>query len=278
MNIIQLFALLDLKRNQILEFGSEDFIRIEKKINFEKKINPEIDSKAGENLILALKEYKQEFLFLMSNRVLFNFLTKNNLSKSHFPASNGFVSDEKIKGFITVFLADDLLSFFSLKLSKNTYNDLEELDYLLEAKNYFPEETIYKMGSLVFSKLDFAINHLSVTESYDFSNIIYIRYTTFYVLLTHLRNVETDQKICNLLELVIVFYEKKTSDSFFTAVIQSMAFYIAFDENINETLVKNRSAVSVFKEDAANPKKRPAASILIGLICALVPFLASKCS
>jgi len=37
MNIIQLFSLLDLKNDQILEFSSEDYIRIEKKINFEKK-------------------------------------------------------------------------------------------------------------------------------------------------------------------------------------------------------------------------------------------------
>lgn len=278
MNIIQLFVLLELKRDQIMEFDSEDFIRIEKKINFEKKINPEIDSKAGENLILALKEYKEVFLFLLSNRVLFNFFTKNNLSKNHFPASSGFVSDEKVKHFIAVFLADDLLSFFSLKLSTNTYNDLEELDCLLDAKNFLPEETIYKMASLVFSKLDFAINQLSVTKSSDFSNIIYIRYTTFYRLLTHFRTFETDHKISDLLSLVIVFYQKKTNDSFFTAVIQSMAFYIAFDENVNEILVNNRASVTVFTSDGDPTKKPVLASIVIGLLCAVIPFLVTKCS
>ena len=60
MNIIQLFSLLDIKRDQILEFGAEDYIRIEKKINFEKKINPEIEANTSENLIAALKEYKEE--------------------------------------------------------------------------------------------------------------------------------------------------------------------------------------------------------------------------
>jgi hypothetical protein len=78
MNIIQLFSLLDLKRDQILEFGSEDYIRIEKKINFEKKINPEIDSNTSEKLILALKEHKEELLFVLSNRIFFNFFTHNN--------------------------------------------------------------------------------------------------------------------------------------------------------------------------------------------------------
>ena len=73
MNIIQLFSLLDLKTDQILEFGFEDYIRIEKKINFEKKVNPEIDSNTSENLITALKNYKEELWFVMSNRVLFQF-------------------------------------------------------------------------------------------------------------------------------------------------------------------------------------------------------------
>nr|WP_315200471.1 hypothetical protein [uncultured Flavobacterium sp.] len=278
MNIIQLFNLLDLERNQILQFGSEDYIRIEKKINLEKKINPEIDSNSGENLILVLKEYKEEFLFLISNRVLFNFVTHNNFSKNHFSNYSHTVSEEKIKHFIAVFLADDLISFFSLKLTKNTYSCFEELDYLLDLKRYLPEETIYKMTSLVFSKLDFAVSQLSFSNSKDFSNIAYIRYRTFYDLLSHFRRVETDQKISSLLSFVIEFYQKKRNEEFFTSVIQSMAFYTAFDENINETLVKNREIVSVFKEDAGNPKTRPLASILIGLICAIIPFLVTKCS
>ncbi len=278
MNIIQLFVLLDLKKDQILEFSSEDFIRIEKKINFEKKINSEIDSNTGENLILALKKYREEFLFLMSNRVLFNFLTHKNLSKNHFLNYSRTVSEEKIKHFITVFFTADLISFFSVKLSKNTFNDLEELDYLLDERNYLSEDIFYKMASLVFSKLDFAINSLSVLDSKDFSNIIYIKYATFYALLTHFRTFETDHKISDLLSLVIVFYEKKTDNSFFTGVIQSMAFYKAFDENVNETLVKNRTSVTVFTSDGDPTKKPVLISVLIGLICAFLPLLVSKCS
>jgi hypothetical protein len=118
MNIIQLSSLLDLKRDQILEFSSEDYIRIEKKINFEKKINAEIDSNTGESLIIALKEYKEELLFVMSNRVLFNFFTRNYFSKNYFSNYNLTVSDEKIKHFLTLFLADDLISFLVLNSQK----------------------------------------------------------------------------------------------------------------------------------------------------------------
>lgn len=278
MNIIKLFYLLDLKSDQILEFGSDDYIRIEKKINFEKKINSEIDSSTSENLISALKEYKEELSFIISNRILFNFFSQNNFSKNYFLNYNLNVSDEKIKHFIAIFLADDLISFFSLKLSKNTYAELEELDLLVSLKEYFPEEMIYKMGSLVFSKLDFAFSHLAKPNSNEFSNIIYIKYRTFYDLLSHFTTVESDQKISNLLSLVVEFYKKNTNPEFFTSVIQSMAFYNAFNEYINETLVKNRDIVTVFREDAENVKRRPVASIVIGLVCAIIPFLVNKCS
>ena len=146
MNIIELFEKLDIDKNSILLFSAEDIMRVEKMLNVEKRINPKIDSNTGENLITALKNCKEELLFVMSNHILFNFFTHNNFSKNQFLSYNLTVSDDRIKNFIELFLADDLISFFSLKLSKNTYNDLEELDSVLDLKRYFPEEIIYKMA------------------------------------------------------------------------------------------------------------------------------------
>jgi len=278
MNIIQLFSLLDLKNDQILEFSSEDYIRMEKKINFEKKVNPEIDSNTSENLITALKNYKEELLFVMSNRVFFNFFTHNNFSEDYFSNDNLIVSDEKIKHFITLFLAEDLISFFSLKLSKSWYHYLEELDFLLDLKTYFPEEVIYKMASLVFSKLDFAISQLRVLSSNDISSISYIQHKTFYYLLSHFATIELDRKMSNLLSLVIKFYEKKTNILFFTCVVKSMAFYNDFNGNITKILIQNRDAVSKFKDDAGNDKVDTATSLVIAVVCVVIFFLLIKCS
>ena len=279
MNIIQLFSLLDLKSDQILKFGTEDYIRIEKKINFEKKISSGIHANAGENLIAALKEYKEELLFIISNRVLFNFFTHNNFSKDFFLNYNLTVSDEKIKHFIALFLVEDLISFFSLKLSKSTYENLEELDFLLDLKRYFSEEIIYKMSLLAFSKLDFAVSKLSVMKKgSEVSAISYIKYRTFYDLLSHFTSVELDKRISELLSLVIKFYKKNINIQFFTSVIQSMAFYKAFNESINDTLVKNRDGVSVFREDVDNVEASPIMKIILAVICVLIPFLVTKCS
>ncbi|MBF4519523.1 hypothetical protein IRZ71_24555 [Flavobacterium sp. ANB] len=277
MNIIELFEKLKIDKGSILLLSTEEIRRVEKQVNVEKRLNPEIASNTSENLILALKEYKEELLFVLSNRILFNFFTHNNFSRNHFSNYDLAVSDEKIKHFIAFFLADDLISFFSLKLSKGWFHYLEELDFLLDLKRYFPEEVIYKMRSLVFSKLDFAISQLTVLERKEFSNIAYIKHRTFYNLLSHFTTVESDQKISNLLSLVIKFYIKKTNTVFFTSVIQSMAFYRAINENINEVLAKNGAAV--YKPELKQDKKtHPAFSIFIGLICAIIPFLVSRCS
>ena len=278
MNIIQLFSLLDLKTDQILEFGSDDYIRIEKKINFEKKINPEIDSNISENLILILKEYKEELLFVMSNSIFLNFFAQNKFSKEYFFNNNLSISDEKVKYFITLFLADDLISFFSLKLSKNTFENLEELDFLLDFKRYFSEEIIYKMTLLVFSKLDFAVSQLAIVDTNTYSAIIYIKFKAFYCLLSHFATIESDRKMSKLLSLVIKFYNKDTSSAFLGSVIKSMAFYNAFNENITKILAENSDAIPpVLEENVENAKMPPVVKIIIAImVFAVILFLISK--
>lgn len=72
MNIIELFEELKIDKNNILLFSAEDIIRIEKQINVEKRINPDINVNVANNLILALKEYREELYFIVSNRILYN--------------------------------------------------------------------------------------------------------------------------------------------------------------------------------------------------------------
>jgi hypothetical protein len=267
-----------LKTDQILEFGSQDYIRIEKKINFEKKINPEIDSNVSKNLISALKEYKEELLFILSDPIFFNFFAHNNFSKSYFLNYNLTVSDERMRDFIVLFLADDLISFFSLKLSKSTCENFKELDSLLDLKRYFPEGIIYKMTLLVYSKLDFAVSQLSVLNTNNYSSIQYIEYKAFYDLLSHFATIELDQKMDNLLSLVVRSYKKNTSSNFFSSVIKSMVFYNAFNENMSKTLVKNRDLLLVSIEDEDYEKMHRVIKIIIAVVFLLIAFNKTRCS
>ncbi|WP_289665309.1 hypothetical protein [Flavobacterium panacagri] len=254
MNLIELFEELKINKSHILVFSPEDIMRVEKQVNVEKKINPEIDAKTSENLILALKEYKEELLFVISNRILFNFFTHSNLPKDSFLNYKKTVSDEKIKYFIALFLAEDLISFFSIKLSENTSEKFKKLDALLDLKKYFPEEAIYQMSLLVFSKLDLTLSQLAALNISEPSNIIYIQHKTFYDLLSHFASIELDQKMDSLMTLVVRFHKKKTDNVFFISVIKSMASYNAFGELLNQALVKNRAILVQLEEDKEQDK------------------------
>ena len=72
------------------------------------------------------------------------------------------------------------------------------------------------MSSLVFSKLDYAISQLSVIKTSKYSDIAYIKYRSFYDLLSHFSNVELDHKISALLSLVIEVYKKRRISLFST--------------------------------------------------------------
>ena len=84
MNIIELFEKLNLDRGESYQFSAEEIIKIEKRINVEKKLNPEIDNNVASNLVLALKNYPQEFDFLVNDFVLYNFFAKSKYPRSHF--------------------------------------------------------------------------------------------------------------------------------------------------------------------------------------------------
>ncbi|MBW1656899.1 hypothetical protein [Flavobacterium quisquiliarum] len=278
MNIIELFEELKIDKNNILLFSPEDIIKVEKQINVEKKINLEINAQTSENLIIALKDYKEELLFVLSNRVLFNFFTHNNLDKNHFSDCNLTISEEKMKQFISLFLADDLVFFFSLNLSKSTFKRLKKLDALLGLKKYFPEEVIYKISPLVYSKLDFAVSQLAVLNTNEFSNIIYIKHKTFYKLLSHFATIELDKKMGNLLPLVVKHYKNNTDIYFFTSVIKAMSFYNAYNENMSKTLAKNRDILSELDADIENEKTHRGISVIIAAVFILMLFLTGKCS
>jgi hypothetical protein len=54
MNIIELFENLNIDKSSLLQITSEEIIRIEKHVNVEKKINPDIDVNVANNLIEKL--------------------------------------------------------------------------------------------------------------------------------------------------------------------------------------------------------------------------------
>jgi hypothetical protein len=124
------------------------------------------------------------------------------------------------------------------------------------------------MGLLLYSKLDFAISQLAVSTTNEFSNIVYIKYSTFYDLLSHFATIELDQKIVVLLNLVVQYYKKRTNIIFFSSVIKSMASYNAFIENISKILIESKEILMKSKENKADENNEM--DLIIKIILAVV--------
>jgi hypothetical protein len=240
MNIIELFEELKIDKNNILLFSSEDIIRIEKQVNVEKRINQDIDVNVANNLILALKEYRQELYFIVSNRILYNLFSKKNYSRHNFPAPQREYDSEKIQSFVNQFLNDDLVLFFDQNLSQNKFDFINDI---FDFKDCFPEDALFQLNKKLNGKVDAILVNLSQNNSANMPAISYVEYRSFYVLLSYFSSIEMDNKIRSLVNIVSERYNANKQSDFYMTCISSMQGYVAYDPALTAILVGNREAV-----------------------------------
>ncbi|RZJ48866.1 MAG: hypothetical protein EOO44_19400 [Flavobacterium sp.] len=279
MNIIELFEELKIDKNNILLASPEDIIRIEKQINVEKRINPDIDVNVANNLILALKDYRQELYFIASNRILYTLFSKKNYSRHHFPPLQREYDAEKIQSFINQFLNDDLVLYFDQNLSQNKFDMINDI---FDFKNCFPEDALFQLNKKLNIKLDSVLVNLSQNNSENNSAISYVEYRSFYVLLSYFSSIEMDDKIRSLVNIVSERYNANKLSDFYTTCISSMQGYVAFDPGLTSILVRNREAAvsnSIERSSSGSSSGMSGKSIFFIVIAVLkVLFLFAKCS
>ncbi|MBW1656898.1 hypothetical protein [Flavobacterium quisquiliarum] len=278
MNIIELFEELKIDKNNILLFSPEDIIRVEKQINVEKRINTDIDVNVANNLILAIKDYREELHFVVSNRILYNLFSKKNYSRNNFPFPQREYDSEKIQHFINQFLNDDLVLFFDQNLSQNKFDIISDIfDY----KDCFPEDALFQLTKKLSGKLDVILVHLN-QNNFQNIDISYIEYRSFYVLLSYFSSIEMDDKIRSLVNIVSARYNANKLSSFYMACIMSMEGYVAYDPYLTDVLVGNREAVLANENDrhSSNDSSGISGKTIFFIILALVKMMVlfSKCS
>lgn len=239
MNIIELFENLNINKDKTLNFSLDEIIRIEKQINVEKKLNPDVDVNVASNLVEALRNYPKEFQFIANDRILYNFFSKKSYYRDHFPKQNIEVDKENVLSFIGKFLEEDLSLFFDRKLIENKFEDMHDL---LRFKEYFPEDILFKVGKKGEAKLDFALSNLH-SANVNYSKILYIKEVSFYLFLSHFSTLELDDKVKSLLNVVVDIYNVDKRSEFAGTTMISMSNYTAFDDDLAETLEGNKKVV-----------------------------------
>lgn len=238
MNIIELFEKLNLEKTADHQFSADEVIKIEKRINVEKKLNPEIDNNVASNLVLALKNYPEEFNFLANDFLLYNFFANTRHRRDDFWSKN--IEPERIRNFISRFLEEELALYFDKKMSQNAFDDM---DYLLKAKEYFPDDVLYKIEKKIHGKLDFTLNKLAVSEVSDLDSVFFLKQKSFYDLLSKFSSPEMDERVSLLINSIVEIYNATKKSGFGESAMLSISNYDAFDSDLNDLLAKNREAV-----------------------------------
>ena len=239
MNIIQLFNHLAIDKEKLKIFSDLDIIRTEKQINVERKLNPEIDANVANNLINVLKYHRDSLLFILSYRPFFNLFAQKDLPRNTFGNKPVEANENQIKLFIEEFLLDDLMLFFDKQIAANNFQDVFDL---LNIKKHIPDIILFKIEKKIHGKVDFAVAKIAQPVM-DLSEIDYVQKHAIYKVLNIFASIETDNKIRNLLNPMVVKFNGGYSKEFFTNAMIGMFNYNAFDEDIQKVIADNRNAM-----------------------------------
>jgi hypothetical protein len=154
---------------------------------------------------------------------------------------------------------------------------------LLEFKEYFPEDILFRIAKKADGKLDFALSTLHSKEV-NYSPILYIKQVFFYQFLSHFSTLELDEKVKSLLNVVVDIYNVSKSSEFAGTTMVSMSNYEAFDEDLEETLKSNKKVVSdniagrYEKEEKSKSGFSWKTFLIVLFVLIRVAFFTNKCS
>ncbi|RXR24395.1 hypothetical protein [Flavobacterium stagni] len=276
MNIIRLFENLQLDHNRTHEFTEDEIIRIEKQVNVEKRLNPDIDVNVASQLTEALRNYPHTFYFVIQERVLYNFFAGTTYGYDRFQTPVEADNWHEIQIFFEKYLLTDLSFFLEQKIADNQFDAVKEI---MEYSHFFPEEFLLTLQRKAIQKIEFAVNQLMNPASTS-SHIDYCKTSSFFNFLSQLTSPEMDEKVKILLNRVVDIYNSNNQHPQAGSIMVAMASYRPFDEDLEETLLGNRNVVL----GKSHSKKSYFSSFswktfgIILIILLKIAFAANRCS
>lgn len=249
MNIIELFENTGIYKENLREFSSDDIEKARRQFEIERSGNANMQPNLGDNLILAMNNFPGQLLFISNNRILYNFFSKKNYSRNRFN-SDYTVSSSKadVQAFIDKFLSKDLDLILDELISQNRFDNIDDF---LEVKEYLPENSMENLSKKISEKLDFAID--SINGNLQLSDINrtveFLKYRSFYVLVSHFRSTEKDEKIKAVYNKVYNLHSNSAlRHELMNPMISSLVNYNAINYDLNALFRKNKDALDAAVE------------------------------
>ncbi|WP_035646746.1 hypothetical protein [Flavobacterium sp. ASV13] len=253
MNIIELFENAGIYKANIQSFSAEDIEKARRQFEIERSGNTNVQPDLGSNLVLAIENYANQLLFISNNRILYNFFSKKNYSRNRFITDHPISSSkEDVRVFIDKFLSKDLDAILEYYISNNRFDNIDDL---FEVKEYLPESSLDKLSNKVSEKLDYAIQTVNgnlqpaaISETVEF-----LKYRSFYILVSHFRSAEKDEKIRAVYNKVYNLHSNSVvRHELLNPMISSLINYNAVDSDLNNLFRKNKNQLDAAQERVDN--------------------------
>ncbi|KOP35839.1 hypothetical protein DBB36_01980 [Flavobacterium sp. WLB] len=246
MNIIELIENAGIYKENRSAFSTEDSEKVRKQFEIERSQNPNLDPNLADNLITAFNEFPKEILFISNNRILYNFFARKNYSRNRFITDYSVsVNEENIKSFIGRFLSKDLDTFFDQNIAQNRFDDL------LNVKEYLPQNSLDNLSQKISTKLDFVVNKFDENPSLSSGaeTIEFIKYRSFYTLLSHFRSAENDKKIRAIYSKMSgSIVSAGVRNEFLEPMVSSMVNYKPIDYELSNTIRSHKDRIDAAKD------------------------------
>ena len=137
------------------ELINQDIIRTEKILKVESKINSKLDINYLNTFLDAIKNNKNELLFLINETLIIQILEKQKIR--FYNETKLKVINDSFKDFLDKYLKQDLLFFCEKSFKDENYDHLTILSYY---QNVMPDEVIEFIEKKTINKLNYIIENL----------------------------------------------------------------------------------------------------------------------
>lgn len=139
-------------------YSEKDFIRIEKVLKLEQKLNIKINVKAIDFFLESIRNEKDGVSFLLSNPNLIKLLNQKDTNAKRFIGfRDNIKKSDTITSFIQKYLKEDILNSIQYYFTKKQYVSLKNL---LNYKKYFHSEILEFIDAKIILKIENEIAEL----------------------------------------------------------------------------------------------------------------------
>ena len=233
MNFVKLLFELKLENEVFSKYTSLDYIKLEKRIKAERKINNNFSTDAANKLTKSVKNYPEE---------LNDFIKEKNLSLiflgiRHYHKNRNSFSHPNFDVFFDTFLEEDLTTLFK---QKNAIKDYATLEKIMLYKKYFSFDFENYIKETLHQKLANAYFYYSNKPFIKHREYAFLENRAFFKLINHIDSATVNSYILNIYNTIVTQINHTNYSKYPLKCLIAFAEYKTEDPNFKKTLAKNK--------------------------------------